>query len=350
MDDRTALMAAIVANPAEDTPRLALADWLQEHGDEHDRARAEHIRLQIECAPLPVGSAAMKKLMRQFVAIQKRHAKHWLGPLWPHLQKGGADDIGGYGLFRRGLLYWWYARPKHFLQKAHQKAIRDWFPLVGINELTMHTPVSQCADIAASPALEWAPEFGWEEANMDDASLTALAASPHFTRVSTFGFDGNKLTDRGLEKFAEAATMPNLRTFKLWSGGKAKYTAAGVLSLLGSKRLPNLCDLELECDQPRTMKWADLFADPRVKRLKRLMIGWKGDIAAAVRSPNLCSLEELGGNDVTFTAADADALLANPALAGLKRFHLESLDVPLTTAIKKKLRARFGDGFTTAFA
>ena len=35
MDDRRALMAAILANPDEDTPRLALADWLQEHGDEH---------------------------------------------------------------------------------------------------------------------------------------------------------------------------------------------------------------------------------------------------------------------------------------------------------------------------
>src|SRR5687768_11363773 len=38
MDDRRALMAAIIANPDEDTPRLALADWLDEHGDAHDRA------------------------------------------------------------------------------------------------------------------------------------------------------------------------------------------------------------------------------------------------------------------------------------------------------------------------
>ena len=48
MDDRRALMAAIIANPDEDTPRLALADWLQEHGDKYDQARAAFIRLQIE--------------------------------------------------------------------------------------------------------------------------------------------------------------------------------------------------------------------------------------------------------------------------------------------------------------
>ena len=32
MDDRSALMAAIIANPDEDTPRLALADWLDAWG------------------------------------------------------------------------------------------------------------------------------------------------------------------------------------------------------------------------------------------------------------------------------------------------------------------------------
>ena len=40
MDERRALLLAAIAHPEEDTPRLALADWLQEHGDEDDRARA----------------------------------------------------------------------------------------------------------------------------------------------------------------------------------------------------------------------------------------------------------------------------------------------------------------------
>jgi len=53
MDDRHALMAAIIANPDEDTPRLVLADWLDENGDEHDHGRAEFIRLQCELARFP---------------------------------------------------------------------------------------------------------------------------------------------------------------------------------------------------------------------------------------------------------------------------------------------------------
>jgi len=43
--DREALIAAIAANPDEDTPRLVLADWLQENGEED---RAEFIRYQCE--------------------------------------------------------------------------------------------------------------------------------------------------------------------------------------------------------------------------------------------------------------------------------------------------------------
>ena len=45
MSDEDALLAAIDANPDEDTPRLVYADWL----DEHDQPiRAEFIRVQVE--------------------------------------------------------------------------------------------------------------------------------------------------------------------------------------------------------------------------------------------------------------------------------------------------------------
>jgi uncharacterized protein (TIGR02996 family) len=47
-----ALLKACRANPLDDTPRLVLADWLDEH-DDHDRAL--FIRIQCELArPSPV--------------------------------------------------------------------------------------------------------------------------------------------------------------------------------------------------------------------------------------------------------------------------------------------------------
>ena len=33
--DEQALLAAVIANPEGDLPRLAYADWLDEHGDPH---------------------------------------------------------------------------------------------------------------------------------------------------------------------------------------------------------------------------------------------------------------------------------------------------------------------------
>src|SRR5688572_29596314 len=58
MSDRAALYAAIVANPDEDTPRLAFADWLDEQGNKADADRARLIRDQIETTQLADGSEA----------------------------------------------------------------------------------------------------------------------------------------------------------------------------------------------------------------------------------------------------------------------------------------------------
>lgn len=50
MTDGEALLAAILAQPAEDTPRLVYADWLQENGQPE---RAEFIRVQCKLARTP---------------------------------------------------------------------------------------------------------------------------------------------------------------------------------------------------------------------------------------------------------------------------------------------------------
>jgi uncharacterized protein (TIGR02996 family) len=50
MSARDALLAAVLADPYSDAPRLVFADWYEENGDP---ARAELIRLQIELARRP---------------------------------------------------------------------------------------------------------------------------------------------------------------------------------------------------------------------------------------------------------------------------------------------------------
>lgn len=122
--DALALLAAILADPADDLPRLAYADWCEEQGDD---ARAEFIRCQIALAasdralanhggpgdPFPPGYLIFSK--RTAVARRERELllTHW--PEWvPRLSPDRSyevilSDRWTYGgtpavLFRRGFV------------------------------------------------------------------------------------------------------------------------------------------------------------------------------------------------------------------------------------------------------
>src|SRR5262245_24075479 len=75
MSDEAALLAAIIAHPDEDTPRLIFADWLDQHGQPE---RAEFIRLQ--CGP--ENEAADKRAAE----LEERNRAEWLAdvPQFPH--------------------------------------------------------------------------------------------------------------------------------------------------------------------------------------------------------------------------------------------------------------------------
>jgi uncharacterized protein (TIGR02996 family) len=71
MTDERALLAAIVREPDELTPRLMFADWLDEHGDEGARARAQFIRLQ--CGGTPEDWLNPSGTSRELTPQQRLH-------------------------------------------------------------------------------------------------------------------------------------------------------------------------------------------------------------------------------------------------------------------------------------
>ena len=92
MTDHDALLAAVIANPDEDTPRLAYADWCDENGRPE---RAEFIRVQI-------------RLERERHSDQ---VPEWLSHKYDLLRRFGAAwsaGISGEGVrevvFRRGFV------------------------------------------------------------------------------------------------------------------------------------------------------------------------------------------------------------------------------------------------------
>src|SRR4051794_30665422 len=78
--DLRALLRAAREQP-DDTPRLVLADWLEDYGGEAERARAELVRGQCRLAHLREGDEGFLDLAIREEELQARHLSSWLGPL-----------------------------------------------------------------------------------------------------------------------------------------------------------------------------------------------------------------------------------------------------------------------------
>src|SRR5262249_33108972 len=100
MDER-ALLAAIQADPEDDLPRLAYADWLEERGAA-SLARAEFIRVQVELARGCEGAPHYPERRRREAELLEDHRKGWARQEMPP-EIGVSEGEPGRG-FRRGFV------------------------------------------------------------------------------------------------------------------------------------------------------------------------------------------------------------------------------------------------------
>lgn len=340
MSDRNALMAAIAAAPDEDTPRLALADWLEEHGTKADQARAEFIRLQVRTEGTM--GKAREKLAAAAEKLESKHRKAWLKPLADVSPSMLPND---YVEFRRGLLHYTFLKTEDFLRKAAQQALPDALAAVGFEQLCFYSPTKRTVDFANSPALRFVSQIQYPGA--DDAMLAALAAAANGAHLSGFEFGEVAFTDKGLKAFAETTGTANLRRLQISTEGgltskKAKFTAVGVAALLNSVKLPRLGHLDLDVMSKFDPK--PLFAAPGARKLTSLQLSPRVRVADLTASPHLTNLQSLVLLEADMTDADATAL-TGPAFAALTSVAL-NLNDALGDAAEQKLRKRFGDGLS----
>jgi uncharacterized protein (TIGR02996 family) len=76
-----ALLAAVKDEPDDDTPKFALADWLQEQDDEADRARGVFVRYVTQYHRAGEEPPGAWKLRDQFLTLWEHYHPAWLGPL-----------------------------------------------------------------------------------------------------------------------------------------------------------------------------------------------------------------------------------------------------------------------------
>jgi uncharacterized protein (TIGR02996 family) len=91
MTDRDALLAAILADPDDNTARLVYADWLQENGQTE---RAEFIRAQIEAAGAEPFGVQARQANQRATKLLDVHRTSWIRHLhggfaeWPRFERG----------------------------------------------------------------------------------------------------------------------------------------------------------------------------------------------------------------------------------------------------------------------
>jgi uncharacterized protein (TIGR02996 family) len=118
MSDEDAFLAAIAATPADDTPRLVYADWLDDRND----PRAEYLRLEVERHRLKPRDKRRPDLAARLEALRPLADPHWLPRIdrtgrytfyWAPDQCETAREAGRVG------------RP---LDEVHYRNGRTWLP------------------------------------------------------------------------------------------------------------------------------------------------------------------------------------------------------------------------------
>ncbi|MBM3981030.1 MAG: TIGR02996 domain-containing protein [Planctomycetes bacterium] len=202
MSDGDALLAAILAQTDEEVPRLAYADWLDEHGGAAARDRAEFVRAQVALARLaPVEavpwSARAVALRAREKALLAARGGEWLEPL---KGRGGPLDGPAHGQFRRG-----------FVEVVWMPA--TWFPVraarlfarAPVRELRVtHTSLDELLEVLRSEYFTRLNALDLSDRRLGDDLAHALAVRPVCAGLRALSLSGCGLTDAGADALAHA--------------------------------------------------------------------------------------------------------------------------------------------------
>jgi len=255
------LLLAARDNPEDAAARLVLADWLEEHGDEADRARAELIRLQ----SVLEGEGGTRELYDRQEKLIASYRGVWLGPLQEHFE---------YCRFSRGLVSV-QVKPAVLARLEEHPLTRSeaWQWVEGIefstarmmplaagcsllaHVSTLHMPfaakAAELADVVHSPHLRRLRALYLRNARLDDESAAILAAAPSLAGLLVLGLSHNRIGDPGLAALGNAPHLNNLVALNLEKNrfGNQGFTPRGVAALFHGTGLPRVASLNLRSNR-----------------------------------------------------------------------------------------------------
>lgn len=303
-------LAAVVADPDDDTARLVFADWLQESGDD---ARAEFIRLQID---LDNGGPAEGSVERQRDLLAG-HRAAWLAG-YPPWAVAGLERS-----FRRGFPTAVHATPRQWWRDGDR--LRRWLPL---EEVSIEGEATECPDAFARPSLVGLKRLALNR--IGAAELRALAASAAPASLESLQLAGGQPAYRPYTPPDETALRPllgadnlsNLRELRVHFD---RFGDALGLLVGGS---PHLRGLRVLClsDGMGDGAARRLFDSPNLANVTHLAlphnpIGDSG-LRGLVRSKHATALVDLDLRHAALTAESGRLLAAWPGLRGVRYLHL----------------------------
>jgi uncharacterized protein (TIGR02996 family) len=252
-DEQLALWTAIRLNPADDTPRLVYADWLQEHGEE---ARAEFIRVQCALAKLPTDRRKNRKerptlearekelfasLQQELVAVLLVVMERASNLNWgPEVRWAGQT-------FHRGFM-----RIGHLdLARARELSAADTLEPVDMLHVYSNSYEYRLANLLAFA--EWPGSNSVLHLHITGATnetLGAITRFGHFRSLSHLELIGSErigsISDSGMR---ELARWPLATTLHVVNLSRNPITHTGAFVLADSPYLDNLVCLDLQDTQ-----------------------------------------------------------------------------------------------------
>jgi uncharacterized protein (TIGR02996 family) len=319
VNDRAALYSAILAHPDEDTPRLALADYLEEHGD---RRYAEFIRKQIELARVPEWDPLrLRTRNRDPQALTGYQYDQFVpkvpeGLEWPALTA-----------FRRGF-------PWHVESVGVEPFLRGadaLFAAIPLQALTIDAgerwrqPIDLTA-LLASPHLARLKQLSFSLARFTGATMRALQKCPHLRNLTDFTTDFATFEPGAVRTLFQRPLIERLESIRLeCSSVRWRDVADGIAAAGGPYRLRGLSIVE---HSSLSFQGPEAFCAPLLRGLRELDItSYAMDIAhirALCESPVVGGLESLTLSGVRPGVPGIQALAGCAALCGLKRLRLGS--------------------------
>ena len=191
----------IKEHPDDDTPRLILADWLQDQGD----PRGEFVHLQVVRARLAETDPRYKQIHRRELQILDRHFPQWLGPL--------IDPVRRWECWR-GLIRL-EARAERLLDHGLTGLVDDeiflWVEELRLEDARPH----HLTQLAESPLLEQLSTLDLTENRIADAGLARLLASPYLGSLRELRLEGNRISGQGAARLAHCAGLARLQVLDL---------------------------------------------------------------------------------------------------------------------------------------